>query len=275
MANIENIIQQIIEAYNSHERNKVYRLIVLLLILPLQEQLFSQETDNQIWTNYSLKVKTDTKFTYGGDVGFRGDLSNYNWNQILVRPTVNYKFNKTFSGAFAFAVFHTTNKFLSNVTEFRIHQDFNVEWPQTKWFSVFGRVRIEERFFTYQGENFSNEFRVRGRLLLGVQSQDLHWFGPKRPIYFQTIYEGFLTLGSDSTELFINQGRFHLALGHRIAKNWRYEIHYIRQSSRLTEQTGLQVSQNIFRLRVFHTINMNKSKSPIPEIEEDRVDDFN
>ena len=255
--------------------NKSYRLILLLFILPLQEQLFGQETDNQLWADYNLKIITGTKFSYGGDMGIRGDLSDYDWSQFVVRPTVNYKFNKTFSGAFAVALFHTNNKFLPNVTEFRIHQDFTAEWLQTKRFSLFGRVRIEQRFFSYQEENLSNEFRVRGRLLLGIQSQDLTWFGAKRPIYFQSIYEGFLTFGSDDTELFINQGRFHLALGHRIAKNWRYEIHYIRQSSRLTEQTGLQVSQNIFRLRVFHTINMNKSKSPIPEIEEDRVDDVN
>jgi hypothetical protein len=256
--------------------NKVCRLIILLFILPLQEQLFAQETDNQLWTNFSLKVKTGSKFSYGGDVGIRGVSSNYDWNQILVRPTVNYKFNKTYSVGFATAVFHTINNFTTNITEFRIHQGFSFEWLQTKRFSLFGRVRIEERFFTYQGDSSSNQFRVRSRLLLGIQSQDIYWFSLKRPIYFQSSYEGFLYLvGSGNTELFVNQGRFDLAFGHRIAKNWRYEIHYIRQSSRLSQENGLKVGQNIFRLRLFHTINMNKSNSSIPEIEGDRVDDFN
>lgn len=255
--------------------NKIYICIVLLFILLHQEEAYGQEIDNQFWLNYTLKIKTPTNFTYGGDVGVRGVWSNSDWNQILIRPSANYKFNKTYSVALATAIFFSDNIYAPNITEFRIHQDFNFEWLQTKWFSMFSRLRIEERFFTYQDNSISNEFRVRGRLLLGVQSQDLKWFGPKRPIYFQVIYEGFQTIGSDNTEFLVNQGRFHIAFGHRIAKNWKYEFHFIEQSSRLYETSGLKVGQEIFRLRLFHTINLNKSKSLIPESEEDRVDDFN
>ncbi|MEP0134666.1 MAG: DUF2490 domain-containing protein [Eudoraea sp.] len=255
--------------------NKIYICIALLFILAHQEEAFGQEIDNQFWLNYTLKVKTPTNFTYGGDVGVRGVWSNSDWNQILIRPSVNYKFNKTYSVALATAIFYSDNIYAPNITEFRIHQDFNVEWLQTKWFSMFSRLRIEQRFFSYQQDSLPNEFRLRGRLLLGVQSQDLKWFGPKRPIYFQILYEGFQTIGSDNTEFLINQGRFHIAFGHRIAKNWKYELHFIQQSSRLYETSGLKASQQIFRLRLFHTINLKKSKPPNLENEEDRVDDFN
>lgn len=253
----------------------VYRFIILLFVLLLQEQVFSQENSNQLWANYALKIVPKSKFSYGGDVGIRTDLSNFEWRQFVLRPTLNYGFNRTFSGAFAIAFFHTNNRFFPNVNEFRIHQEINMNLLQKKWISIFGRFRLEERFFWYQEENLSNEFRVRGRLLLGIQSPDITWFGTRRPIYFQSTYEGFLTFGSDDTELFINQGRFRLAFGHRIAQNWRYEIHYIRQSSRLTEDTGLNLAQNLFRLRVFHTIKMNKSKSPKADIGEDHIIDFN
>lgn len=255
--------------------NKTYRFIILLFVLLLQEQIFGQETSNQLWADYALNVNTNSKISFGGDVGLRGDLSNYEWSQFLLRPTLNYTFNKTFSGAFAIALFHTNNKFVPNVTEFRIHQEININWFERKWISIFGRLRIEERFFWYQEESLPNEFRVRGRLLMGIQSPDITWFGTRRPIYFQSTYEGFLTFGSDDTDLFINQGRFRLAFGHRIAPNWHYEIHYIRQSSRLTQETGLKLAQNLFRLRVFHTINMNKSKSLKAETGEDSIIDFN
>ena len=255
--------------------NRIYIYIALLLFLLHQEGAFGQEIDNQFWLNYSLKVKTQTNLSYGGDVGIRGIWSNYDWNQVLIRPSVNYKFNKTFSVALATAVFYTDNNVISNITEFRIHQDLNAEWLQTEWFSVFSRLRVEQRFFTFQQDLLPNEFRVRVRLLLGVQSMDLDWFGSKRPIYFQTLYEGFQTIGTDNSEFLINQSRFHIAFGQRIAKNWKYEFHFIKQGSRLYESSGLQTSQHIFRLRLFHTINLKKSKPPIPEIEEDRVEDFN
>ena len=251
------------------------RILLFSALVLSPSYLISQEIDNQLWMNYSVKVKTASDFSYGGDTGIRGVWSNYNWNQFLIRPTVNYKINRTFDAALAVALFQTWNKNYPNITEFRIHQDLSFEWPRTEWFSVFGRVRLEERFFSYQNEELKDEFRVRGRLLLGIQTQDLTWFGEKRPIFFQTLYEGFQTFGNDDTDFFINQSRFHIAFGHRVASNWRYEIHFIRQGTRLYPQNELSVNQHIFRLRVFHTIHTKKSKNIVEEIEEDRVDDFN
>jgi hypothetical protein len=246
-------------------------LLVLLFLILLKwgisaQNLESSSIDNQLWLDYSVKVKTATGFSYGGDASLRGLWLNYEWNQFLIRPTVNYKINRTFDAALAVALFQIWNKNYPNITEFRIHQDFSFEWPPVQWFSVFGRARLEQRFFSYQAEELSNEFRVRGRLLLGIQSQDLTWFGEKRPIFFQTLYEGFQTFGND-TNFILNQSRFHIALGHRIASNWRYEIHFIRQGARLNPQNELRVNQHIFRLRVFHTIDKKKSKNIIEEIE--------
>ena len=48
--------------------NKVYISIVLFFILLHQEEAYGQEIDNQFWLNYTLKIKTPTKFTYGGDI---------------------------------------------------------------------------------------------------------------------------------------------------------------------------------------------------------------
>lgn len=246
-------------------------LLVLLFLIFLKwgisaQNLENSSINNQFWLNYSVKVETPTRFSYGGDTGLRGFGSNNEWNQFLIRPNVNYKINRTFDAALAVALFQIWNKNFPNITEFRIHQDFSFEWPPAQWFSVFGRARLEQRFFSFQAEELSNEFRVRGRLLLGIQSQDLTWLGEKRPIFFQTLYEGFQTFGNNDTDFIINQSRFHIALGHRIASNWRYEIHFIRQGTRLNPQNELRVNEHIFRLRVFHTIHNKKSKNIIEEI---------
>ena len=215
-----------------------------------------QEVDNQLWINFALKVPVTKNLSYGGDIGFRGFVSNYGWNQILIRPAINYKFNQMFGVAGAVAWFRTANKDIPNVNEFRIHQDFNLNWPDLGFVHLFYRIRIEERFFFYQEALLDDSFNVRFRGLIGVESKDLNWFGKKRPIYFQAIYEGFKNFGDDDAyELFVNQVRIHIAFGQRISKSFRYELHYIAQKSRIFSDDGINISQNIYRIRLFYTLN--------------------
>jgi len=220
-------------------------------MLTYAQNSYSQTVDNQFWGNYTLNIKVNEKFSYGGDTGIRGFISNQDWNQILIRPTVDYKFNDKFSIAGAIALFATFNNYDYNVHEFRIHQDFNFKGPKFGWFNLFWRLRIEERFFRFPNE--TNKSNIRGRLLGGIQTKDITLFGDKRPIYFLGIWEGFNTLGEDSAdEFYINQSRLHAGFGHKISPHFRYELHYIWQRSRLLVSDGLQTSQHIIRIRLFH-----------------------
>jgi len=214
----------------------------------------AQNVDHQFWMNYTLTIPVNSQLSYGGDVGFRGLISNQNWNQLLIRPTVSYKFKNQIGIAGALAWFGTFNKDNPNINEFRIHQDFNLKWPDFGILELFYRIRIEERFFFYN-EDFSDNFKVRVRYLIGAESQDIRLFGSKRPIYFQAIYEGFKTLADENAyEIFINQVRIHAAFGHRISNRFRYELHYIAQRSRLFSDDGLNNTQNIYRIRIFHRL---------------------
>ncbi len=217
----------------------------------------TQDVDHQFWLNYALTVPINKNLSYGGDLGLRGFGSNTEWNQVLIRPTVTYRFKYPFGVAVAVAWFRTVNRDDFNVNEFRIHQDFNLKWPDLGFLELFYRVRVEERLFYYE-EIIPNSFNVRIRGLVGIESQDFTWFGKKRPIYFQAIYEGFKTVGDESAyEVFVNQVRIHLAFGHRISKGFRYELHYIAQRSRLYSDTGLQTTQNIYRIRLYHRLAAN------------------
>ena len=214
----------------------------------------SQEVDHQFWMNYAISIPINKKWSYGGDVGIRGVGSNRDWSQILIRPAVTYRFKQPFSVAGAIAWFGTFNNGEYNISEFRIHQDFNVKWPDLGVIAFFYRIRMEERFFFYQ-RDVPNSFKVRLRGLIGVETQDLNWFGSKRPIYFQSIFEGFKTLDrTEANEIFINQTRLHFAFGHRISGSFRYELHYITQGSRLFFEDGIKAAQNIYRIRLFHRL---------------------
>jgi hypothetical protein len=217
----------------------------------------AQEVDNQLWFNYALTIKTQKPWSYGGDVGLRGFISNRDFNQILVRPTVSYKANRTFRLSAAVAYFATFNVYEYNIGEFRLHQEISIKWPTFNNFYLFWRVRLDERWFFY--ENLPNNFNVRGRLLGGIQTRDLHPFKMKRAIYLQAMYEGFQTFDNQgAVEFFINNARIQAALGYRLSNSWRFEIRYIWQQSRFLESEGLQTSQHILRIRAFHTITSKK-----------------
>lgn len=228
--------------------------LVFLAVQLSYRNVTAQEVDHQLWTNYAVSVPVNEKFSYGGDAGIRGLVSNYDWNQVLIRPNVSYRFNYTFSVSPAMAWFGTFNNNASNVNEFRLHQDFNAKWPDLGPVEFFYRIRIEQRWFFYENPDLDNTFNWRFRGLIGMETEDIKVFGPKRPIYFQLIYEGFSTADRSAPEIFVNQTRFHMAMGHRLSNKFRYELHYIRQGSRLLADDGIDVSTNIYRLRLFHRI---------------------
>jgi hypothetical protein len=243
-------------------RSKFYLLFVLVTLFATGKEnaVFAQGVDNQLWMDYVVSIPINKKWSYGGDAGVRGLISNYDWNQIIIRPNVTYRINSIFSVSSAIAWFGTFNKNVGNVNEFRIHQDVNARWPDTGIGSFFYRVRLEERFFFFEDSQIDNRFNVRLRGLAGFESADIRPFQSKRPIYFQVMYEGFTTLEKNTSEVFVNQTRFDLAFGHRISDYFRYEIHYIRQGSRLYAQDGIDISQNILRIRFFHRIKDKSEK---------------
>ena len=173
---------------------------------------------------------------------------------------MTYRFNQVVGVAAAVANFTTFYQNESNVIEFRLHQDLNINWPDLSFISLFYRLRLEQRWFYY--ENIQNDFNQRIRYLFGANSPDFYWFGRKRPIYFQLIWEGFRTIGGESAlEVFIDRSRLHFAYGHRISGNFRYEFHFISQRSRQFADSGLEVTQNIFRVRTFHRINRKEDRN--------------
>jgi len=229
-------------------------LLFLGITLLSNPQLIAQDLDNQLWINYALKVPVNDRLSWGGDAGVRGAFTNLDWHQALIRPAVNYQIKESVGVSGALAWFGTFINESISINELRFHQELNAKWPDLDVVHLFYRIRVEERFFFYQ-RDIPNEFRVRLRGLVGVRTQDLNWFGPKRPIYFESMFEGFKTIkDEEALEILINQARLYAAFGHRISKNFRYELHYIYQGSTLFTGEGPNSSQNIFRIRLLHNL---------------------
>ncbi len=235
------------------ELKKLFTITVIsCLFVP---NSYGQETDSQLWGDYNLTVPLTKNLTYGGDIGLRGFISNKDWNQVIIRPQIRYRWNQVFSVAGAVASFVTFNVEDDNVFEYRMHQEATINWPDLGFVALFYRVRLEQRFFFYQSDSLQNESNMRGRGLVGFETQDFRIGAGKRPFYFQGMWEGFQTAGEDSSyELFINQTRIHGVFGHRLSNLWRYEVQYIWQQSREYSEAGLETTQNVIRIRVFHRL---------------------
>ena len=240
--------------------NVFIRISILVLfcgpLIPLKAQ--NETIDNQLWMDYSLSYEKSSKLSLGGDMGFRGLISNYDWNQFYIRPAITFrsKYALSFTGAIAY--FHTDNKSLPNINEFRVHEQIKFKWPDLGMVELFYRIRLEQRFFQYS-DDIDSEFNSRLRLLFGIESRDFNWLGSKSPIYFVGTLEVFKTLGEEnSSETFINQFRFDFAFGHRISNKFRYEIHYIAQQSKLFRRDGSEAFQNILRVRFLHNVFGNE-----------------
>ena len=234
--------------------SKVIITLIPAILLLTSKSARGQEIDHQFWLNYAITIPINEKVSWGGDTGLRGLGSNRDWNQILVRPTVTYRFKRSFGIAGAMAWLGTFNNGDYNISEFRIHQDLNLRWPDLGFIQFIYRIRLEQRFFFYEAD-IPNAFKVRLRGLIGLETDDIHLFGGQRPIYFQLLFEGFRTVDrEEALEVFVNQTRFHAAMGHRISANFRYELHYIAQRSRLFNEDGNRAAQNLYRVRLFHRL---------------------
>ena len=220
--------------------------------------------DFQFWTDYNYTAPITQKFALAGDIGLRGFISNYDWNQIYVRPGVRHNFNRYFGLAGSLAGFFTFNVEDYNLYEFRITVDGNVRWPNLKVVNFSHRFRVENRTFFYQNENITeNNWRLR--YLISINSKRFKVFSDKRSIYFQVQFEPFQTVGDDSEyELFISQTRLHFIFGHRISGKFGYDLQYIFQSSRTSATIDLQTTQNLFRVRFYHKIEKRKKKESKP-----------
>jgi hypothetical protein len=225
------------------------KLLLLLTIGIISANSNAQSNDHQLWLNYAPKVQVNKHFSYGGDIGVRGLISNRDWNQILLRPSVGYRFSRIFSLSGATGIFHTFNRESSDQTELRIHEEVNIRWPDLNIIEIFYRLRIDHRWFF--GDANDEDYNTRIRYLFGLETADFRLFGTKT-WYIQGIFEGFKTpQDEDASEFFINRSRIHAVLGRRISDRIRLELHYINQKSRVEDIDGLITSQNIYRLRVF------------------------
>ena len=233
----------------------IYRLLFFITGLAGKSHAQKETIDFQTWSDFTYTHKIKTVMNIGGDIGIRGIVSKNDWNQFYVRPKFQYYFNKTINVAGGIAFFYTSNDVILQTTELRIFEEVTLAWPSFEYVKFFNRIRLEQRFFTYDeefhiGTELPNDFESRARYQLSFETLDIHLGSKNKPIYFLAGWEIFTALNDAAIETLINNQRFLGGIGQRLSPRFKYEIQYILQSSRIISDAGLKTTEHILRLRI-------------------------
>ena len=226
----------------------------------IQFNLTAQDEDivpdgnySEFWIDLTLSKPLDEKWTVGGDLGLRSALNNSNWTLFYLRPNINYKLFPIFDLTFGLGNFNTFNSEIYNTYEFRFYQDGNLHWPKLGIFNFAHRIRLEQRFFNFSGDQIENQFSFRGRYMISTRT-DPFALGNKKDWTVYASLEPFFPLGRDVDELLASNFRWDAALSYQVSENLRIELHYILQTSEIFSNSDQKINENIFRFRVFQKL---------------------
>ncbi len=235
-----------------HITRWVIVFVFFSLSLQAQDDAAENIVDRQLWVDYNYHATVSDKISLVGDVGLRGFISNYDWNQVYIRPGIKWDIRPYFGLAGSVAGFFTFNRNNADFYEFRVTLDALAKWPDLKVLNVSYRLRFENRTFIFQ-KSGTVDNTWRARFLISLNSKKFHVFSQKRAIYFQAQYEPFMNLGHlKGSDVFIKQTRIYAIFGHRISKAFGYDLQYIWQHARLSGVDDLEITENMIRIRLYH-----------------------
>lgn len=157
------------------------------------------------------------------------------WQQLLLRPGINYQLNEnvSVSGGYAFVDTYRYGEFpvAHRFPEHRLWEQVSVRTPflGLDWTH---RVRLEQRWLgsMQQGADgwfvdrfrYSNRFRYQLRTTIPL-TEDRRWYVP-------VWNEVFVNFGGDFRRNDFDQNRFFVGLGRRLARHWKLEVGFMEQT---------------------------------------------
>ena len=224
-----------------------------------------ESASNQIWANITLDYPWREGLLFEVDLEPKAQYSGADsWRGIDITPAIEFSPNHWIElvGETVFARTKQSNALTSTeVTPrlgFRVHflNNLHTLLPARRRLGRVGIAnlsRFEWRNFWYSDDvpsSSETRFRNRAELKVGLNHAELSL---DKTLYFLADYEIFVPLSDDVPERFATKARFRTGLGYRRDRKWRFEILYIRDGTRQTDEGSFATSANIvdFRLKIF------------------------
>ena len=230
----------------------VYKINIILFVLLLSINAFSQQDNekiitNQVWVDYYQHTYFKLKWEYYGDAGYRFLANDFSWHMIHFRPSIRYIASDFWEALGGIGFFQTFNKDNTNTFEIRPWQGARIKWPSYKSFLFSHFIRLEERIILPKGyaAEFNMRFRYRLNLNINIYKSN------KDDLLFIPIYaEWFLDAGQKIHEIFSNRSRYAIGLGYRIPKDWIFEFYFVRQNSKLMDDEEFGTVDHLYQFKI-------------------------
>ena len=224
----------------------------VLCIVPAWAQT-TQFEEFHTWTDVATIKNFSERFRYDGDYGIRGLLTDRNWTQVYLRPSVRYRAKPWVTlhgGAGLFYSFFAGE----DLPELRpwIGARFASRIP-SGWV-VTNYLRLEYRAFYLKSErDWDGDFRSRWQLQVTSPRFEI---GSAREFYGLASIETFFAFDSDHDDTFGERFRFNLGMGKQFNDGLRAELDYLFHKVRLADEGGTLVfDDHVLRLRFFYTFD--------------------
>jgi hypothetical protein len=211
-------------------------LCVFLQILSASELTAATADNHNLWLNY-VGDHPIFKSPWGLHLEVQNRLSDWgeDWQQLLIRPGINYQFSPNLSASVGYGFVRTFPygdlPVAHRFDEHRIWEQvlYKQEVAGVKWTH---RLRLEQRWIEelqqsggrYRTENWRTEQRVRYML-----RTELPLTEDKR-LYIPVWNEVFLNFGANLSHNHFDQNRVFAGLGYQMAKHLRVETGFMEQS---------------------------------------------
>jgi hypothetical protein len=234
-------------------------LVPLLLLLAAEG---GAETSSQFWGNYILDFARGDGLVYEIDLEPKFQFAGSDtWRSFETTLGVDYAANRWMDLVGELELRRTEesdgvdSRGVTPRAGVRLHLLSNVRTmlPGTHRLGRVGisnLARFEWRNYWYNEDMpSSHEARFRDRLELkaGLNHAELTL---DRTLYLVADYEIFVPLSDDVPERFASKARLRAGLGYRHDAKWRFELLYVREATRTTENSAFSTSANIVNLRV-------------------------
>ena len=205
------------------------------------------DVTEQLWFDFHGHFYLKANWEYYGDTGYRTDP--WTWQKLYIRPSLRlYSRREAIEGRGGIGLFYTYNDTTDNQLELRPWVGTFIKWPRLGPLTITNYLRLEARFVWDTG-NWELDESLRFRYKLGTKiplkrGEKLRYF------YVPISAEWFEDVTPPVTEVFAENWRFDVGLGHIFSKEIVGEFHFIVQRSRTTPHETFETDDFVFRFIV-------------------------
>ena len=185
------------------------------------------------------------------------------WQQLLLRPAINFSLNKNLmlTAGYAFVDTYPYGDFPVSYRfpEHRIFQQAVLKHELGK-VGLQHRYRLEQRYLGQKAQpadnridfwRYENRFRYMMRMSIPLEDE--------KKLYLGVYDEIMVNFGNNVGSNIFDQNRAYAALGYTLGKNTKLEIGYLLQI--LQQRNGRVIEyNNTFQLSIFSTVPIFRSK---------------